>query len=495
MKINFDISSKEFYIIRDILQKHLTADYKVWVFGSRAKNQTKYNSDLDIALEHSTIISPMILASLTDDLDDSLLPYKVDIIDINEVSNSFKQIINKCKIPFPISLKKNIPQLRFPEFEGEWSIDKFKNLAKINQGLQISISERYTEQIEGSYFYITNEFLKKNSDKKYYILNPTESVLCGEDDVLMTRTGNTGQVVTNVIGVFHNNFFKIKFNNEQINKAFLVYFLKLYKTQCNILRLAGTSTIPDLNHSDFYRIEMRYPTSSEQTKIANFLTAIDNRIKTLEKKKTLLEQYKKGVMQKIFKQELRFKDDNGNEFEGEWEEKKLGEVSMIIMGQSPISGSYNSKADGTYLVQGNADITDRKTNPRNWTTKPTRLCEIGNLILTVRAPVGSIAKSNHNACIGRGVCAIKNNTKSNIEFLYQFLLSYEDKWIRLEQGSTFTAVTGKDINFLNIALPSIQEQQKIANFLSSIDKKIELTNKKIEHTKFYKKGLLQQMFV
>ena len=125
MKINFDISPKEFYIIRDILQKHLTTDCKVWVFGSRAKNQTKYNSDLDIALEHSTIISPMILASLRDDLDDSLLPYQVDIIDINEVSTSFKQIINTCKIPFPISLKKNIPRLRFPEFKmGGWEEKK-----------------------------------------------------------------------------------------------------------------------------------------------------------------------------------------------------------------------------------------------------------------------------------------------------------------------------------------------------------------------------------
>ncbi len=184
-----------------------------------------------------------------------------------------------------------IPELRFPEFSESWVGEKFETLTKINQGLQIAISNRLTEKVEGSYFYITNEFLKENSGKKYYILNPPESVKCSENDVLMTRTGNTGQVVTNVAGAFHNNFFKINFNTEELNKDFLVYFLRLHKTQSLILRLAGTSTIPDLNHSDFYRIKMVHPKPIEQTKIANFLTAVDKRINLLQKKKAELEQY------------------------------------------------------------------------------------------------------------------------------------------------------------------------------------------------------------
>ena len=118
---------------------------------------------------------------------------------------------------------KKIPKLRFPEFSNEWEKKKFKDITKINQGLQIAISERYSDDGEDRYFYITNEFLKKNSEKKYYIENPPKSVLCDQNDILMTRTGNTGQIVTGVSGAFHNNFFKINYDEQVLDKNFLYY--------------------------------------------------------------------------------------------------------------------------------------------------------------------------------------------------------------------------------------------------------------------------------
>ncbi|WP_180323903.1 restriction endonuclease subunit S [bacterium endosymbiont of Bathymodiolus sp. 5 South] len=186
---------------------------------------------------------------------------------------------------------------------------------------------------------------------------------------------------------------------------------------------------------------------------------------------------------------LRFK-----EFSGEWEEKKLGDVSNINMGQSPASSSYNNTNNGIYLIQGNADIKDRFSNPRQWTTEPTKLCDIGDLILTVRAPVGYIAKSLHKTCIGRGVCSLSKKENNNIEFIYQFLLSYEKNWVSLEQGSTFTAVSGNDIKSLKINTPIPKEQQKIASCLSSLDALIEAQNKKVSALKQHKKGLMQQLF-
>ena len=224
--------------------------------------------------------------------------------------------------------------MRFKEFSGEWEQFTLKDVTKINQGLQIAISERFLEEVENSYFYITNEFLKANSDKKYFIKNPPQSVICDKTDILMTRTGNTGQVVTNVAGAFHNNFFKIKYA-KHLDKDFLVYFLRLQKTQNMILRYAGTSTIPDLNHGDFYSLKLQLPTLPEQQKISSFFTAVDKKIEQLNKKQTLLQEYKKGVMQKIFSQEIRFKDDDGSEFP-EWVEKKLGEVSDVR------DGTHNS---------------------------------------------------------------------------------------------------------------------------------------------------------
>ncbi|WP_299155837.1 restriction endonuclease subunit S [uncultured Christiangramia sp.] len=216
------------------------------------------------------------------------------------------------------------PALRFNKFNNAWKKTPFKELVKINQGLQIPISDRLLEKEKDALFYITNEFLKKNSKVTYYIKNASQSVSCLESDILMTRTGNTGMVVTNVSGAFHNNFFKIKYP-DYIDKDFLVYFLRLPKTQNKILRLAGTSTIPDLNHSDFYKIYFKFPSFEEQQKIASFLSAVDKRIDLLEQKKAKLKKYKKGVMQKIFSREIRFKDENGKEF-SDWKLKELGEI-------------------------------------------------------------------------------------------------------------------------------------------------------------------------
>jgi type I restriction enzyme S subunit len=290
--------------------------------------------------------------------------------------------------------------------------------------------------------------------------------------------------------------------------------------------LANQSTGSKMPRADWNVVSsgiFHIPTLPEQQKIASFLSAIDEKIQQLKRKKELLEQYKKGVMQQLFClhydsydsgdnhddqfnqgnqknhsksqfRPLRFKDENGKAYP-KWEEKRLGDVAVINMGQSPDSNSYNNQSIGMLLIQGNADISGRVTNPRQWTSKPTKKCEIGDLILTVRAPVGSISKSLHNACIGRGVCSIKNNKASNIEYLYQFLLDYEDKWKRIEQGSTFTAVNGDDIKSIRLKVPSLEEQQKIASYLTSLDTKIESVATQITQSQTFKKGLLQQMFV
>jgi type I restriction enzyme S subunit len=183
-----------------------------------------------------------------------------------------------------------------------------------------------------------------------------------------------------------------------------------------------------------------------------------------------------------------------SEYTGNWHSKILDDISTINMGQSPSSSSYNTEMIGMPLIQGNADIKNRISFPRNWTSEPTKICEIGDLILTVRAPVGAVAKSNHKACIGRGVCSIKNKANSNIDFIYQFLLDFENKWSALEQGSTFTAVSGSEIKNLKLNIPSLEEQTKIANFLSSVDEKLNLLKEKKSLLEDYKKGIMQKIF-
>jgi len=144
------------------------------------------------------------------------------------------------------------------------------------------------------------------------------------------------------------------------------------------------------------------------------------------------------------------------------------------------------------LVQGNADIKSRITKPRIYTSQITKISEVDDIIMTVRAPVGAIAKSNIKSCIGRGVCALRVKSIDN-EFLYQMLIEKETSWIRLEQGSTFSAVNSKDIKTFKIAFPSLPEQQKIAAILSEADAKIEKEQTQKAQLEQLKKGLMQQL--
>jgi len=376
-----------------------------------------------------------------------------------------------------------VPKLRFPEFNEEWEEKKLSEVTKINQGLQIPISDRYIEQVENSFFYITNEFLKENSQKKYFIKNPSQSVLCDENDILMTRTGNTGQVVTNVNGAFHNNFFKIKYD-DCISKNYLVYFLRSTKTQNKILSLAGTSTIPDLNHGDFYKIKIPLPLKQEQEKIAFFLTSVDTKIEQLTKKEALLQEYKKGVMTKIFSQEIRFKADDGSEFP-EWEENLLGDVLEYIQPTKYLV--KDTEYDNSYNIPV---LTAGKTFILGYTNETDGIFEnnlpviIFDDFTTANKFVDFPFKAKSSAM---RILTPKNN--NNIKFIYEAM-----QMIKYEVGGHERHWISK-FTFLNIFMPCIQEQTKIANFLSSIDKKIELISKEIEKAKEFKKGLLQQMFV
>lgn len=178
-------------------------------------------------------------------------------------------------------------------------------------------------------------------------------------------------------------------------------------------------------------------------------------------------------------------------FSGEWEGKKFGALFSVNMGQSPSSHNYTENSDDTILIQGNADLKHGKVTPRIFTKEITKISEPGDIILTVRAPVGDIAINNYFACIGRGVCSIKGD-----KFVYYLLDSLKEinVWKRLAQGSTFEAIGSSDIKNLKINIPNTTEQQKIASFLSKVDEKIEKLEKKQELWETYKKGMMQQIF-
>ena len=161
------------------------------------------------------------------------------------------------------------------------------------------------------------------------------------------------------------------------------------------------------------------------------------------------------------------------------------------MGQSPSSSNYSENEDDTILIQGNADLINGKVVPRIYTSEITKISKPGDIILTVRAPVGDLAINEFNSCIGRGVCSIEGN-----KFIYYFLQSLKNKhvWERLSQGSTFESINSNDIKNLNVKIPSKKIQKSISSFLTIIDNKIELLEKKYSQYQDFKKYLMQQIF-
>jgi type I restriction enzyme S subunit len=394
------------------------------------------------------------------------------------------------------------PQIRFPEFKELWEHKKLSELLseakKRNEDLKYGKDEvlsvsgelgivNQIEHLGRSYAGVSvHQYHIVEIGDIVYTKSPLKANPFG---IIKLNKGKAG-IVSTLYAVY-------KVNKKTAYGPFIDYYFSLDANTNRYLRpLVKKGAKNDMKINNAYVLHDRIfaPSIPEQTRIASFFTVLDKKTAQLKQKKILLEQYKKGVMQKLFSQELRFKDENGKEFP-KWEKKKLGDVCEIIMGQSPSSNSYNLNEIGIPLIQGNADIQNRLSNPRNWTTEKTKECKLGDLILTVRAPVGAVAKSIHNACIGRGVCAIRNNSKSKIEFIYQFLLDFEAKWSNLEQGSTFTAVSGIEIKKIGLLIPCLAEQTRISNFLAAIDERINHCQQQIEKTEKWKKGLLQKMFV
>ena len=392
-----------------------------------------------------------------------------------------------------------VPNLRFPGFEDAWEVKKLGEVATnfmygMNTAATVYDGEnqyiRITDIDERTRLFTPNPLSSPDGELE-------DKYLLEKGDILFARTGASvgkSYLYSEKDGKIFFAGFLIRLNVKTENPYFIFSQTLTEKYQKWVLTMSMRSGQPGINAEEYKLLPIALPSFEEQSEIAFFLSKIDERIQTQSKIIEGLEKLKVATAKKIFSQEFRFKDNNGNDF-SKWEEMKLKNIVIIQMGQSPDSSSYNFENIGIPLIQGNADILNRKSNPRQYTSKPTKFCDVGDLLLTVRAPVGYVGKSKHYACIGRGICSVKNNDKSILEFIYQFLLYFEDKWKSIEQGSTFTAVNSSDINSINILLPSIPEQTKIANFLSAIDSKIDMENQLLQKLEEQKKFLLQNMFV
>jgi type I restriction enzyme S subunit len=160
------------------------------------------------------------------------------------------------------------------------------------------------------------------------------------------------------------------------------------------------------------------------------------------------------------------------------------------MGQSPSSSNYNTKGNGLPLIQGNADISNRQTIRRIFTTQITKQGKAGDILMSVRAPVGEVSRTTFDVCLGRGVCAIRFQN----DFIYHCLIFIEPNWAKHSKGSTFDSVNSADVQTVEIRLPTDAiEQTAIATTLSDLDAEIAALEARRDKTHALKQGMMQEL--
>ena len=267
----------------------------------------------------------------------------------------------------------------------------------------------------------------------------------------------------------------------------MMSLLQLWASTGYLANYVTQTSIAHLPKEKLEIVPLPIPPPDEQRAIAEALSDVDALLAALEALIAKKRAIKQAAMQQLLTGKTRLPG-----FSGAWTEKSLRDLATITMGQSPPSISYNLRGEGLPLIQGNADIADRQTLDRVWTTQVSKRCDSGDLLLTVRAPVGTVAVARKAACLGRGVCGLKPIGSS--AFLFHALVHAEDRWRILEQGSTFTAANSKQVGQFHLPVPTDEnEQHAIATILSNMDTEIAALERRRDKTRAVKQGMMQQL--
>ncbi|TNJ41354.1 restriction endonuclease subunit S [Tamlana fucoidanivorans] len=390
---------------------------------------------------------------------------------------------------------QNTPQLRFPEFEGEWEVKKINDItSKVGSGKTpkggVEVYQDNGIPFIRSQNVIGNSLILDKTHISQEIHNSMKGSKVLPNDILLNITGGSIGRSCVVPSDFsegnvnqHVCIIRLKSNNSYL----IQLLLSSHNGSKQIFQGMAGGGREGINFQAIRNFKFIIPkTLPEQQKIANFLSSVDKKIDLLTQKKQALDQYKKGVMQKIFSQQIRFKDDNGNPFPN-WETKKLGEVCQIKKGEQ-LNKELLSDNEEYPAINGGI-------NPSGYTSKYN--CNENTITISEGGnSCGYINYITQKFWLGGHCYSLKELSGYIYDlFLFQYLKVNELKVMSLRVGSGLPNIQKKDIYSFKIDIPCLEEQQKIANFLSAIDKKIESVNTQLQNTQTFKKGLLQQMFV
>ncbi len=400
------------------------------------------------------------------------------------------------------------PKLRFSEFTGDWEEKKLGEVANFRRGSfpqPYGLPKWYDEEKGMPFVQVydvgTNKMLKPDTKHRISDLAKDKSVFVEKGTVVITIQGSIGRIALTQYASFVDRTLLIFTSyNYPTDKSFFMYavflFFEIEKTK------APGGTIKTITKEALSNFNVALPCIEEQQKIASFLTAEDNRIALLEQKKAAIEQHKKGMLQKLFSQQIRFKDKQGNAFP-DWEEKKLGEVCDVRDGTHdspkykekgyPLLTSKNLLKDGSIDYDNVNLISEADFNQINKRSK----VDIGDILFSMIGTIGNPFIIKDDDFTIKNIALIKEQTVIKNIFLLQLLSStfIKKQFYKLNARGTLKFIALSVIRNLIARIPCLEEQYKIATFLTAEDNRIALLEEQIENRQQFKKGLLQQMFV
>jgi len=410
------------------------------------------------------------------------------------------------------SEKKKVlePNLRFQGFEGEWKTCLLKDITKYTKGFAFK-SEDYQEngvrivrvsdlsvdsiKTENEKVYIDEHKSKLHEKYKLKSGNIIITTVGSKPEMIESAVGRGIYIKDNDEGLLNQNMLKFE-NIKNVDNAYVIGLINSKKYQHYMKSIArGNANQANITVVDLLQFPISIPTLPEQQKIASFLSAVDEKTQQLSRKKELLEQYKKGVMQQLFSGKLRFKDENGKDYP-DWEEKKLGEVCKLNPKNSLLPSSFvyidlESVVDGQLLKETRINLSEAPSRAQ-------RLLSCEDILFQMVRPYQKnnlFFNKNGEYVASTGYAQLR--AKESSMFLYQLIhtADFINKVIDRCTGTSYPAINSTDLSNIEVSFPSLPEQQKIAHFLSGIDGKIEQVNGELVKMQEFKKGLLQQLFV
>ncbi len=410
---------------------------------------------------------------------------------------------------------KKVPEIRFPEFKKDWESKKFGDLTeRVSKPVAVEKNKMYQQigiRSHGKGIFHKELVTGKSLGNKRVFWVQENCLIV---NIVFAWEQAVAQTTDNERGMIASHRFPMYVPKE--NKSHVDYLLHFFLTTkgkklLNLASPGGAGRNKTLGQKEFEKLNFLIPEQKEQQKIAQFLSTVNRKITQLNDKLNLLEQYKKGVLQELFSQELRFKDDNGKEFP-KWEKKKLGEIG--IFQTSSVDKLYNEGEKEVFLVNYmnvyrhesiNSDTISKLqiTTARESQISSNNLKK-GDILFTPSSETP--LDIGHSVVIFEDLkdCVysyhlIRFRPTKTIDILYSHYFcnvkGVLKQFSKLATGSTRFTISIKSFSSIEVSLPSLKEQVKIASFLSKIDEKINQIKTQIEQTQEWKKGLLQKMFI